>query len=213
MDNYNIPGVLNIRRTPIETLIPEDEGESSNTTMVLYKATRVKNSNTKVKNNSSTVVEDSNNTEVKNNSSTVVDDSNSTDVGQNSSTFVESKNEGSCNTNVESNTLNTNVESNTSLNTNVESNNASLESLNENTAGELIKGDNVPLELNDSTVREFFNSSNALLESSSSSNQTTEVVHKTMHGFVQLPDNRLPNLHGYPKPVDYQDLIGQYCDI
>lgn len=180
MDNYNIPGVLNIRRTPVETLIPEDEGESSNTTMVLYKATRVKN-----------------------NSSTVVDDSNSTDVGQNSSTFVESKNEGSCNTNVESNTLNTNVESN----------NASLESLNENTAGELIKGDNVPLELNDSTVREFFNSSNALLESSSSSNQTTEVVHKTMHGFVQLPDNRLPNLHGYPKPVDYQDLIGQYCDI
>lgn len=188
MDNYNIPGVLNIRRTPIEILIPKDEDESSNTTMVLYKATRVKNSNTKVKNNSSTVV----------------DDSNSTDVGQNSSTFVGSKNEGSCNTN---------VESNTSLNTNVESNNASLESLNKNTVGKLIKGDNVPLELKDNTVREFFNSSNALLESSSSSNQTTEVLHKTMHGVVQLPDNRLPNLYGYPKPVDYQDLIGQYCDI
>lgn len=167
--------------------IPE-VGESSSTAMVVYKAPTGNISNIKIKNNSNTVVYDSK----------------STNVGQNSSTLVESKNESSSNTN---------VESNSSLNTNVESNNTTLESINENIAGELIKGDNVPLELNDSTVREFFNSSNALLQSSSSSNQTPEVIHKTMHGTVQLPDNCLPNLHGYPKPVDYQDLIGQYCDL
>lgn len=42
---------------------------------------------------------------------------------------------------------------------------------------------------------------------------SSDTVLRSMHGVVNLFDNNLPARFNYPKPIDYQDLISQYCDI
>jgi hypothetical protein len=78
--------------------------------------------------------------------------------------------------------------------------------------------DTAPLEFCDEGSSTFIRiKSNIEGNSTSSINSvavdSSDTVLRSMHGVVNLFDNNLPARFNYPKPIDYQDLISQYCDI